>query len=131
MTIFHKILAGEIPNYTVYEDEQVLAFLDIAPLSNGHTVVIPKVYAATLLDLPLNVQAGYMAGIQAAMHRIQLVLAPDAFTVGWNVGEAAGQTVPYVHCHIIPRWHGDGGGSFHALVSSADREVSDIATLFI
>lgn len=129
-TIFHKILAGEIPNYTVYEDEYVLAFLDIQPRTKGHTLVIPKVFAKTLLEFPDSVLAGYMTGIKRTMERIDEVLSPDGYNVGWNMQEAAGQAVPYIHCHIMPRWNGDGGGNMHTIVDSFEGEVADVATLF-
>jgi histidine triad (HIT) family protein len=130
-TVFHKILAGEIPNYTVYEDEHVLAFLDIEPKSKGHTLVIPKVFALTLIDLPDEALAGYLTGIKRTIERIDAVLAPDGFSVGWNMGKSAGQLVPYIHCHIMPRWDGDGGGNMHSIVNSFDGDVSDIAALFV
>ena len=130
-TIFHKILSGEIPNYTVYEDEDVLAFLDITPKAKGHTIVIPKVFAKTLQDVPADLYAEYMIGIQQTMKRLDTVLHPEGYTVGWNVGEAAGQSVPYVHCHIIPRWEGDEGGSMHSIVDAGDASaVAAIAVLF-
>lgn len=129
-TIFHNILRGDIPNYTVYEDEAVLAFLDIAPCTKGHTLVIPKVYAQTLLDLPDDTLAGYLTGIKRTMERLDAVLSPDGYTVGWNMKEAAGQAVPYVHCHIMPRWDGDGGGNMHSIVDVMSGDVADIAALF-
>lgn len=129
-TIFHKILAGDIPNYTVYEDEHVLAFLDIAPRAKGHTLVIPKVFAETLLDLPDDALAGYLSGIKRAQERIAAVLDPDGFSIGWNMGTAAGQAVPYIHCHIMPRWEGDGGGNMHTIINAPGGDVTDIAALF-
>lgn len=129
-TVFHKILKGEIPNDTVYEDEHVLAFLDIAPKAKGHTLVIPKVYANSLFDLPEGELGGYLAGIKRTMEKLDDVLHPDGFNVGWNVNEAGGQAVPYMHCHIIPRYDGDEGGNMHSIVDKPHGNVADIALLF-
>ena len=128
-TIFHKILAGEIPNYTVYEDEHVLSFLNIHPNSKGHTIVIPKVFGITLLDLPDDALSGYMIGIKHTMKRLEDVLSPGGFNVGWNVKEIGGQSIDYVHCHVMPRYKGDGGGNMHTIVDAPDGDVEDVAAL--
>lgn len=129
--IFCKIVHKEIPNYTVYEDDRCLAFLDIFPQTKGHTVVIPKIHAETVFDLndfnlsELNVAA------KRTMEKIKTVLSPDGFTVGWNHGEAGGQAVPHLHVHIFPRWLGDGGGSMHSVVKKmSDVDVKKVAEEF-
>lgn len=130
-TIFDKMLRGEIPNHTVYEDEHVLAFLDIFPLSKGHTVVIPKVKAETLLDLPQEATGTLFEGVQIVTKKLQEVLHPDGFTIGLNQKEVAGQSVPYIHVHVIPRYDGDGGGSLHSVVKQpGDMKVEEVAALF-
>lgn len=130
-TIFHKILAGEIPNYTVYEDEHVLAFLSIQPSTKGHTIVIPKHYdAPSLFELPREAYEGYMTGISETLKIIDAVLSPDGYNIGWNVHPAGGQSVEYIHCHIMPRWEGDGTGNMHTIVDSFEGEVADVAALF-
>ncbi len=130
-TIFHKILSGKIPAYKVYENDHVLAFLDNMPLAKGHTVVIPKVFGKTLLDLSPETIATLWQGVQAAAKKIQTTLMCDGFTFGVNHGEVAGQSVPYVHVHIIPRWTGDGGGSMHAIINNPPQEsIEEVAALF-
>ncbi|PIR04231.1 MAG: HIT family hydrolase [Candidatus Magasanikbacteria bacterium CG11_big_fil_rev_8_21_14_0_20_39_34] len=130
-TIFDKILSGEIPNYTVYEDENVLAFLDIFPLSKGHTVVIPKKGSTSLLDYSDEDLMGLLPGVKQAMAKIKAVLQPDGFNIGINDGPVAGQSVPYLHVHIIPRWENDGGGSLHSIVKNpSDVPLEDLALLF-
>lgn len=130
-TIFHKILAGEIPNYTVYEDDHVLAFLSIQPSTKGHTIVIPKKYdAASLFDLPPEAYTAYMTGIAETLKRIESVLSPDGYNIGWNVKPAGGQSIDYIHCHIMPRWEGDGDGNMHTIVDSFSGDVADVAALF-
>lgn len=129
--LFCKIIAKQVPNYTVYEDADTLAFLDIFPHAKGHTVVIPKVHGATVFDLDDAVVVGLARAVKQTMARIEAVLHPDGFTVGWNHGEAGGQAVPHLHVHIMPRFAGDGGGSMHSVVkASSDLSVAEIAKLF-
>ncbi len=129
--IFCKIIKGEIPNYTVYEDEKVLAFLDINPHAKGHTVVIPKVHVENYFDLNEDLLGHLSLGLRRSMEKIDKVLNPDGYNVGWNQGEVAGQVVPHLHIHIMPRYEGDGGGSMHSIVSNAgDIDVGDVAKLF-
>ncbi len=116
--IFCKIIKGEIPNYTVYEDEHVLAFLDIHPHAKGHTIVVPKVHAENYFDLNEDLLEHLSLGIKRAMEKIDKVLSPDGYNVGWNQGEVAGQVVPHLHIHIMPRYEGDGGGSMHSIVNN-------------
>ena len=130
--IFCKIVADEVPNYTVYENENVLAFLDIFPHAKGHTVVIPKQHIAALSELT-SVQWGGMAlGLEAVVRRIAAVLCPDGYNIGINDRPAAGQVVPHVHWHIFPRYAGDGGGSVHSIIKNpGNLPVSEVAKLFL
>lgn len=129
--IFCKIIQGEIPNHTVYESNHVLAFLDINPHAKGHAVLVPKVHAETLFDLNEELQKEFFPAIRAVMERIDRVLHPDGYNVGWNHGEAGGQVVPHLHIHILPRWEEDGGGNIHAIVNApGNLRVADIARLF-
>lgn len=114
--IFCKIVAKQIPNYTMYEDEDILAFLDIFPHAVGHTVVIPKAHGETVFDFSEETVGQLNGGVKKVMERIQAVLHPEGFTVGWNHGPAGGQAVPHLHVHIFPRWNNDGGGSMHSVV---------------
>ena len=129
--IFCKILAGDIPNHTIYEDNHILAFLDINPLSKGHTVIIPKVHAETVFDLNDELEKELFPVIDKVMHMLQDKLCPDGFNVGWNHLEAGGQVVPHLHIHIIPRWNGDGGGNIHSIIKNpGDMSVEEVAKLF-
>lgn len=129
--LFCKIIAGQIPNYTVYEDENVLAFLDIHPCSKGHTVVVPKKHFADLWGMNIEDSTLMGAGLRAAAGRVQAKLQPDGMNIGLNNGKAAGQAVGHVHWHIIPRWHGDGGGSMHSIIRNVDGvDIKEIAEVF-
>lgn len=129
--IFCKIVHGQIPNFTVYQDEHTLAFLDIHPVTKGHTVVIPKVHAETLLDLNGEITKEFFLGVQHALEKVEKILFPDGFSIGWNHGKAGGQAVPHLHVHIIPRSEGDGGGSMHSIIKKpSDVGVQDVAKLF-
>ncbi len=129
--IFCKIVAGDIPNHTVYEDNQTLSFLDVNPIAKGHTLVVPKVHAETVLDLNDELAKTVMPAVQKTMERIQSTLAPDGFNIGINHHEAGGQVVPHLHIHILPRWEGDGGGTVHSIVSNpGDINVEKVAELF-
>ena len=110
--IFCAIVAGEIPSFKVYEDEQVLAYLDINPFSKGHTLVIPKKHSTGLLDTDDETLAAIVARVKKVAARIQEKLGCDGFNIVQNNGEAAGQTVRHVHFHIVPRWNGDDAATF-------------------
>ena len=129
--LFCKIIAKKIPNYTVYEDENVLAFLDIFPCSKGHTVVIPKQHVESLFDVSMEEWDHLQRGVREAMRRVQQILQPDGFNIGINERPIAGQAVPHSHWHIIPRYEGDGGGSMHSIVKNVGGiSVGDVAELF-
>jgi len=129
--IFCKIVKGEIPNYTVYEDENILAFLDITPRSKGHTLVIPKQHYESLWDMSTETFQLISAGLRATAGRVQARLKPDGMNIGINNGKVAGQVVPHVHWHIMPRWKNDGGGSMHSIINNPGKEpVEDLAKLF-
>lgn len=129
--IFCKIINHEIPNYTVYENENVLAFLDVHPCSKGHTVVIPKKHAADISELSDTEWQVLIQGVREVAKKVDEVIKPAGMNIGINNKPAAGQAVPHLHWHIIPRYENDGGGSMHSIVQSAEKiEVSDIAKLF-
>lgn len=128
--IFCRIIKGDVPNYTVYEDENMLAFLDIFPHAKGHTVVIPKRHVETYFDLSEGELAKLSTGVKKAMEKIQTVLQPDGFNVGWNQKPAGGQVIPHLHIHIFPRYEGDGGGSMHSITKKWEGDVGEIAKKF-
>ena len=105
--VFCAIAAGEIPSFKIYEDDLVLAYLDINPFSKGHTLVIPKAHTKGLLDTDNAVLADVIAKVKKVAAHVALTIGCDGFNILQNNGDAAGQTVRHVHFHIIPRWNGD------------------------
>ncbi len=105
--IFAKILRGEAPAARVFEDDHVLAFMDVFPQSRGHTLVIPKhSVARNLLDEDPGVLANVILGVQRVTRAVRAALNPDGIVVTQFNGAPAGQTVYHLHFHIIPRWEG-------------------------
>lgn len=103
MTIFAKIIAGEIPCHRVYEDESVLAFLDIGPLSDGHLLVVPKEAKAHLHELSDESAAALGRVLPRLARAVLAATGATAYNVLQNNGAAAHQAVMHVHFHIIPK----------------------------
>lgn len=104
--VFAKVLRGELPCVEVYEDEHTLAFMDIAPSVEGHVLVIPKAPAKEIFDLSAEGAAGLMRATHAVAKAVKKALnAPGLMLVQLN-GVAAGQSIPHVHFHILPRTEG-------------------------
>jgi len=129
--IFCSIVAGDIPARTVHETDDVMAFLDANPLARGHTLVIPKAHAEHVGDLNDDLASSLFAVVSELTPRIQSTVGADAANVGINDGEAAGQEVPHVHVHIVPRFDGDGGAPIHAVAGErpdlTDDELDAVA----
>lgn len=129
--VFCKIISKEIHNFTVYEDDFALAFLDIFPHTKGHTVVVTKAHKENFASLSLDEAKRLMESVKNTIDKIQSVIKPDGFNVGWNENPAGGQVVPHLHVHIMPRYNGDGGGSMHTIVNNkGDMSVENVAKLF-
>ena len=108
-TIFSRIIAGEIPSHTVYEDDRVFAFLDIGPLSPGHTLVIPKEPAETIDQLSDESAAAIGRVLPRLSRAVLKATGAQAFNILQNNGAEAHQAVAHVHFHIIPKF-ADGAG---------------------
>ena len=121
--IFAKIIKGEMPSIKVYEDEVALAFMDVFPQSEGHTLVIPKlVQARNFLDMPSDFLGQYMLKVQKVARAVEKALTPDGLMVSQFNGAPAGQTVYHLHFHIIPRWEDVALGR-HSSGEMADMEA--------
>jgi histidine triad (HIT) family protein len=101
--LFCKIIAKEIPAEIVFENEHVLAFLDIGPVSEGHTLVVPKVHADNLSEGTSEQACQLMATVHDLAQRILKAVGADGYNLGMNHGECAGQEVMHTHLHIMPR----------------------------
>ncbi|EDL63825.1 HIT family protein [Bacillus sp. SG-1] len=110
--IFCKIIDGEIPSSKVYEDEHVLAFLDISQVTKGHTLVIPKVHKENVYELTEEIASNVFAAVPKIANAIKAEYNPIGLNLLNNNGEDAGQSVFHFHLHIIPRYgQGDGFGA--------------------
>ena len=113
--IFAKILRGEMPCVKVYEDDNVLSFMDVFPQSEGHTLVIPKAPSRNLLETNAKDIGRLFGAVQRITKAVETALKPDGITITQFNGALAGQTVFHTHVHIIPRYEGialgaHGGG---------------------
>ncbi len=106
--IFCRIVAGEVPCCRVYEDEQTLAFLDIAPLVEGHTLVIPKRHLDPFTAASERELTSCMRTVQRIMQAQRAVWQADGVNLHQANGAAAGQVVPHLHFHVVPRFQNDG-----------------------
>lgn len=110
--VFCRIARGEIPGLRIYEDDHALAFMDIAGDVDGHMLVIPKAHCVSILDCPTDDLTQMMAVVQRVSQHLVDHCGYNGVDLMSACGEAAGQTMPHFHIHLIPRSHGDGlGGS--------------------
>ncbi|MDQ0232305.1 HIT family protein [Metabacillus malikii] len=110
--IFCKIINGEIPSAKVYEDEHVVAFLDISQVTKGHTLVIPKVHKENVYDLTPEIAGKVFEVVPKIANSIKKQFQPEGLNLLNNNGKIAGQTVFHYHLHLIPRYgKGDGFGA--------------------
>ncbi|WP_338780876.1 HIT family protein [Metabacillus sp. FJAT-52054] len=110
--IFCKIINGEIPGAKVFENEHVLAFLDISQVTKGHTLVVPKVHKENIYEMTPEISRHFFEAIPAITRSIKEQFQPEGLNLLNNNGEAAGQSVFHYHMHILPRYgKGDGFGA--------------------
>ena len=102
--IFCKIINGDIPSYTVYEDDDFKCILDVGPAAKGHTLILPKNHYANVMELPEETTAKAFTLAKKLAAHIQTSLNADGVNILQNNNEAAGQTVFHFHIHVIPRY---------------------------
>ncbi|MFA5023559.1 MAG: HIT family protein [Patescibacteria group bacterium] len=110
MCIFCKIINQEIPCYRVYEDDKVLAFLDIEPVNPGHILVLPKIHYQNFEDINETDLSALILTVKKIGKLLKDKLGVDGYNVHENNNPIAGQEIPHLHFHIIPRYAGDGLG---------------------
>lgn len=120
--IFAKILRGEIPAFKVYEDDRTLAFMDVMPQSEGHTLVIPKTNARNLFDIDPDSLAHLIKATQRVARAVQKAFKPDGMRIIQFNEPAAGQTIFHIHFHIVPCYEG-------STLRSHARDMADKAVL--
>lgn len=106
--IFCKIVSGEVGAHKVYETGDFLAFLDINPISKGHTIVIPKRHFSSLDEFPPELSDGLIRSLKKVSKALLISLQTSGFNIILNNGHIAGQVIPHIHFHIIPRFSNDG-----------------------
>jgi len=106
--VFCKIVSGQIPSLKIFENNDVLAFLDINPISDGHTLVIPKSHYVRLHECPVETLVEVSKVIKTLAEAVAGAMGTEDYNVLCNNGSAAGQVVKHLHFHIIPRKAGDG-----------------------
>jgi len=105
--IFCQIIAGQIPATRVFEDDRVLAFMDINPINDGHLLVIPKTHAPTIYDISPDELTAVMAAGKSLAHALKKALDPAGLNLHQSNGRVANQIVDHFHLHLIPRWPDD------------------------
>ncbi len=105
--LFCKILSGEIPSYNVYENDFAYAFLDINPIAAGHTLVLPKVHITKLAELEGEALSGWVTALQRVVAGVERALEPEGLNIFINQGAVAGQIIPHLHVHVVPRSSSD------------------------
>jgi len=120
--IFAKIITGDLPCVKVYEDDDILSFMDVFPQSEGHTLVIPKAPSRNLLDTDANVLSNLARHTQRIARAVNEGLNPDGIVVTQFNGAPAGQTVFHLHFHVIPRYS-DRNTRAHASGQMADMDA--------
>lgn len=118
--IFAKILRSEMPCVKVYEDDNILSFMDVFPQSEGHTLVIPKAPSRNLLETNAKDIGRLFGSVQRIAKAVETALKPDGIIITQFNGAPAGQTVFHTHVHIIPRYEGTSLGAHNSLDDMAD-----------
>jgi len=125
--LFCKIIDGSIPSEKVYEDDKVVAILDINPVTPGHTLVLPREHTDDFISTPPALLAEVMPSVHAVAARVMKGVKADGFAVVVFNGRAAGQEVFHLHVHIIPRKKGDGVRLGWPKTHYADGEMAELA----
>ena len=120
--IFCKIINGEIPCYKVYEDDKVLAFLDISQASKGHTLIVPKIHYANMLECDEETVAYIYKIANKLGNQIVNSLGAKGMNILTNVNEVAGQTVKHFHIHLLPRYNDEDGVKIDFISSNPSKE---------
>lgn len=128
--IFCKIANGEIPSKTLYEDESFRVILDLGPATKGHALILPKEHAKDIYELPQETASEVFVLAKKMAVRMVEKLHCDGLNIVQNNGEAAGQTVPHFHLHLIPRYQNDGQTINWVPAEPSQEELEAVRVLF-
>lgn len=131
--IFCKVIKKEIPCYKIYEDSNIIAFLDIKPINPGHVLIVPKEHVETILDASEATLKELLIITKKLLPLIEKATKAEGFTITINHGEKAGQVVPHLHLHLIPRFENDGRKLWKGkdYKENEDKEIEDKITSLI
>jgi histidine triad (HIT) family protein len=118
--IFCKLVAKQIPAVVVFEDDDIISFMELHPSAPGHVMVILKKHGKTLFDYEDGDLGKLIAGVKKVAKKVQAALNADALSIGVNHMEKRG--VPHLHVHVIPRFEGDNGGIMQTIVNNVPKE---------
>jgi histidine triad (HIT) family protein len=118
--VFCKLVAKQIPAVVVFEDNDVISFMELHPSAPGHVMVILKKHGKTLFDYEDNDLGKLVIGVKKVAQKVQKAMSADSLTIGINHMEKRG--VPHLHVHIIPRFDGDKGGIIQTIVNNKPKE---------
>lgn len=125
--LFCDIIGKKKEAHIIYEDNSVVAFLDVFPCATGHTLVVPRRHMETIIEMQDTEIGFFWKGVRTVTLLLLEKLSPHGFTIGINHGKVSGQAIEHMHVHIIPRYEGDGGGSLHSVVHIPPAEsVADV-----
>lgn len=127
--LFCKIVARQIPASIIYEDVDVIAFLDIKPVRPGHLLVLPKVHCQGLHDLPKTLIQPFFERVQFLSSHLRTALSAEGINLHQNEGAAAGQVIKHLHVHLIPRRSDDGLEHWHGTPYASDEERDQVVAL--
>lgn len=118
--IFCKIIKKEVPSISVFEDKDTLAFMEIFPSAQGHSMVVLRKHGVSILDYSEEELGKLMSSVKKVAAKTQKALSCDSITIGINHLERRG--VPHLHVHLIPRWEKDKGGIIQSIVNNPPKE---------
>ena len=125
--IFCRIVAGEIPAEVIAREQDAIAFLDVQPLADGHTLVVPRAHVPTVEALDDAAAEAVFRLVRRLADPVRRALDAAGTTIGINNGDATGQTIEHVHVHIVPRWPNNGAGSVHTIFPRrTSRALADV-----
>ena len=124
--LFCKIVSGEIPSKKIFEDDKTLAFLDIGPANHGHTLVVSKTHTKDIFETDLEDLKAVITTVKQVADRINERMDIDGMNILQNNGEKAGQIIPHIHFHVIPRKDGDKVNIAYERAKVEEAELDEI-----